>query len=166
MLQGRFGMLQTPSCLICHAFSSSFFFFIFLLNPSPSPPFSLAVSLVHWFDLDTHFSHSPVCFSLCTSLYIFTSLSGAMSVPSPPRLTVKPFLLNALYSDLFLMSVWRAWPWIFSLSLSFSLLQVIRSWSESWPPRVKSVQSAFLGSSSASAEPADVRSAHFDLSDI
>lgn len=160
MLQGRFGMLQTPSCLICHAFvlscvlslSSSFY---------PPPP-----SLPLPFPLPDH--SLSCCFSgpmpwpwhpLFTLSFFFFFLSSAQfslhlhvfiqrdAHPLAAKINHETPLLNALYSDLFLMSLWRAARG-FSLYLFFSLCcRLFSAGCGNRPLHVKSVQSAFLGSS-------------------
>ncbi len=159
MLQGRCGMLQTPSCLICHAFvlscvlslSSSFYPFPPSLPlPFPLPDHSLSCCFsgpMPW-PWHPHFTLSSFLFwSSAQFSYIFMSLSSVMPIHLLPRLTMKLLLLNALYSDLFLMSLWRAARG-FSLYLFFSLCcRLFSAGCGNRPHRIKSVQSAFLGSS-------------------
>lgn len=129
-------MLQTPSCLICHAFFLSCVLSLFFLssysNAPPPPPRPFSLLLFLWSSAltltPTFHTLSCVCVffvPLYNSLQIFMSLSSVIPIHFLPRLTMKLLLLNALYSDLFLMSLWRA---ACGFSLFLFLLQGILSW--------------------------------------
>ncbi len=145
MLQGRFGMLQTPSCLICHAFvlscvlslSSSFY---------PPPP-----SLPLPFPLPDH--SLSCCFSgpmpwpwhpLFTLSFFFFFLSSAQfslhlhvfiqrdAHPLAAKINHEtPFIKCFIFWSL-LNEPLESRSWIFSLSLFLFVLQVILSWM--WKP--------------------------------
>lgn len=155
MLQGRFGMLQTPSCLIFHAFSllrSPPLLFFLSSSPSISlplpPPFSLLLFLRSsaltltptFYTLPCFFSPPSAQFSLNLHVFIQCDAHPLSAKINHETAFIKCFVFWSLLNEP-LES-----PLVDLLFISFCC-RLFSAGCGNLPPCVKSVQSAFRSSS-------------------